>query len=99
MQRNIKKYNLAVMLIAVFPIGIVIRCLNVLDLFTIFLTSENCFIYPIIGTVLSVYSTTPLPPIGLWRDHLPYTSAIDVAAGNENIYCATPYSVFSITTR
>jgi len=40
----------------------------------------------------------PVPPIGFWRDHLPYNSAIDVAAGNEKIFCATPFSLFSITT-
>lgn len=37
-----------------------------------------------------------IPPIGQWRDHLPYHSAIDVSAGNNKIFCATPYSVFSI---
>ena len=41
-------------------------------------------------------SQDSLPPVGLWRDHLPYHSAIDVAAGNNKIYCATPYSVFSV---
>ena len=38
----------------------------------------------------------PIPPIGMWRDHLPYTSAIDVTAGKENIFCATPYSLFIV---
>ena len=37
-----------------------------------------------------------LQPIGLWREHLPYNSAIDVASDNEKIYCATPYSLFSV---
>lgn len=37
-----------------------------------------------------------LPSIGQWRDHLPYQSALDVSAGNGKVYCATPYSVFSI---
>jgi ligand-binding sensor domain-containing protein len=41
-------------------------------------------------------SQDSIPPIGQWRDHLPYHSAIDVAAGNNKIYCATPYSVFGI---
>lgn len=40
----------------------------------------------------------PLPPIGLWREHLPYNSAIDLATGNGKIYCATPYSLFSVAT-
>lgn len=41
-------------------------------------------------------SQQPIPPIGQWRDHLPYHSAIDVAAGNNKVFCATPYSVFNI---
>jgi hypothetical protein len=41
-------------------------------------------------------SQDSIPPIGQWRDHLPYHSAIDVAAGNNKIFCATPYSVFNI---
>ncbi len=40
----------------------------------------------------------PLPPIGLWREHLPYNSAIDVTAGEGKVYCATPYSLFSVST-
>jgi hypothetical protein len=32
----------------------------------------------------------------LWREHLPYQSAIDVTASAKKIYCATPYSLFSI---
>lgn len=32
--------------------------------------------------------------IGQWRDHLPYNKCIAVTEGNNNIYCATPYSVF-----
>src|SRR6187401_769487 len=41
-------------------------------------------------------SQDSVPPIGQWRDHLPYHSAIDVQAGNSRIFCATPYSIFSI---
>lgn len=40
----------------------------------------------------------PLPSIGLWREHLPYNSAIDLAIGNGKIFCATPYSLFSVAT-
>ena len=39
----------------------------------------------------------PLPPIGQWREHLPYNSAIDVTAGDGKVYCATPYSLFGVT--
>jgi Two component regulator propeller len=38
----------------------------------------------------------PIPPIGQWREHLPYNSAIDVTAGDGKMYCATPYSLFSV---
>ncbi|HNR15036.1 MAG TPA: two-component regulator propeller domain-containing protein [Chitinophagaceae bacterium] len=38
----------------------------------------------------------PSPPIGQWREHLPYNSAIDVTAGGDKVYCATPYSLFSV---
>lgn len=37
-----------------------------------------------------------IPPIGLWRDHLPYGSVIDIAGSHDRIYCATPYSLFSV---
>jgi hypothetical protein len=39
----------------------------------------------------------PLQPLGLWREHLPYNSAIDVAAAKDQVYCATPYSLFSVS--
>lgn len=35
-------------------------------------------------------------PVGQWREHLPYNSAIDLAAGNTRVFCATPYSLFSV---
>lgn len=38
----------------------------------------------------------PLPPIGQWRDHLPYKSALDVAAGDGKIFCATSFGFFSV---
>ena len=37
-----------------------------------------------------------LQPIGSWREHLPYHQAIAVAAGNEEIFAATPFSIFSV---
>ena len=45
-----------------------------------------------------LFAQQPVPPIGFWRDHLPYHSAIDVVAGNGKIFCATPYSLFSVAT-
>ncbi len=41
-------------------------------------------------------SQQPIPPIGQWREHLPYKSAIDVTSGDGKIFCATPYSIFSV---
>ncbi|MBL7744947.1 MAG: hypothetical protein JNN00_15850 [Chitinophagaceae bacterium] len=38
-----------------------------------------------------------IPPIGLWREHLPYNSATDVTSGEGKVYCATPYSLFTVT--
>ena len=37
-----------------------------------------------------------LQPVGQWRDHLPYHQAIAVTAQQSNIWCATPFSVFSV---
>lgn len=45
----------------------------------------------------ALHAQDPLPAVGLWREHLPYNSAIDVTAGNGKIYCATPYSLFSVS--
>jgi hypothetical protein len=41
-------------------------------------------------------SQDPVPVIGEWREHLPYNNAIDVTAGGGKVYCATPYSLFSV---
>jgi len=53
-------------------------------------------LYTLFTFIYRSYSQDSIPPIGQWRDHLPYHSAIDVAAGNNKIICATPYSVFSL---
>jgi hypothetical protein len=53
-------------------------------------------LYALFSFLSKGISQDSIPPIGQWRDHLPYHSAIDVAAGNNKIFCATPYSVFSI---
>ena len=37
-----------------------------------------------------------LPPIGSWREHLPYGSTIDVTASPNKVYTATPYSLYSV---
>jgi hypothetical protein len=43
-----------------------------------------------------IFSQQPLPPIGRWREHLPYKAAISVTAGDGKVYCATPYNFFSV---
>lgn len=35
-------------------------------------------------------------PVGNWRDHLPYHSAIKIVTGKNKMYCATPYSLFTV---
>lgn len=42
------------------------------------------------------FAQNTFPAIGLWREHLPYQSAIDVTASDKKVYCATPYSLFSV---
>jgi hypothetical protein len=56
------------------------------------------FILLLLQCVL-VKAQQSIPPVGFWRDHLPYTSVIDIAGGGDKIYCATPYSVFIINTK
>src|SRR5215212_2861409 len=46
--------------------------------------------------MFQVAAQSSLQGIGMWREHLPYNSAIDVTAGDNKIYCATPYSLFSV---
>ncbi|NTS39663.1 hypothetical protein HRG84_01995 [Flavisolibacter sp. BT320] len=38
------------------------------------------------------------PPLGMWREHLPYQVALDVTASGTTIFAATPLSLFSIDT-
>lgn len=38
-----------------------------------------------------------IPPIGMWREHMPYNSVIDLASDGDKVYAATPYSLFSVT--
>ena len=50
----------------------------------------------LLSFLVKAVSQQTIPPVGSWREHLPYHSAIDVAAGNNKIFCATPYSIFNI---
>ncbi|MET0465600.1 MAG: two-component regulator propeller domain-containing protein [Chitinophagaceae bacterium] len=45
---------------------------------------------------LSVHAQQRDVPLGVWKEYLPYNSAIDVTAGNGIVYAATPYSLFSV---
>ncbi len=51
--------------------------------------------YTLIYWLAPFYVTAQLPPIGQWRDHLPYSSTICVENTTERVFCATPYSLFS----
>jgi hypothetical protein len=55
-----------------------------------------CFIFllPVFGIS---FGQGP-PPIGQWREHLPWNNAINVALASPLIICATPYSVFTYDT-
>ncbi len=46
--------------------------------------------------ICAVQAQQPEPAIGLWREHLPYNSAIDLAAGEGKVFCATPYSIYAV---
>lgn len=50
-----------------------------------------CLVFLLPASVLS-----QAPPVGHWRDHLPYHQATQVAAGADKLWCATPWSIFSI---
>lgn len=43
-------------------------------------------------------SLAQIPPVGQWRDHLPYHQARLLSSGMGKIWCATAYSLFSIDT-
>lgn len=43
-----------------------------------------------------VQSQVQAPPIGNWRDHLPYHQVVQVAGTADKVWCATPWSIFSI---
>lgn len=50
------------------------------------------------GLFLALYSQaqSPIPPLGQWREHLPYRTVTHVVAGADKLYAATPYSLFSV---
>ncbi len=53
--------------------------------FILFLFIQSLIIQPLFSQEVG---------IGEWRDHLPYNSTVSVTSSKENIYCATPYSIF-----
>lgn len=49
----------------------------------------------LICSLLTLHSAAQeLPPIGSWREHLPFNNAIGVAV-ESSVYCATPYGFFT----
>lgn len=45
--------------------------------------------------ILSLWSNAQPGPLGTWREHLPYGSAIDLASIDSRIMAATPYALFA----
>jgi hypothetical protein len=45
----------------------------------------------------SIAAMAQLPAIGSWQEHLPYHRAIAVDRSSDRIWCATPYSLFSVS--
>lgn len=56
------------------------------------LSSSICFLV----TQFVSYSQPAPVPIGMWREHLPYKSVIDVTGGDGKVFAATSYSLFVI---
>ncbi len=54
------------------------------------------FVVAFLLIACTVSGQNNLPGIGLWREHLPYQSSIDVTASVNKIYSATPFSLFTI---
>ncbi len=50
----------------------------------------------IILLCISSYCVAQQLPLGTWRTHLPYNTAVDVCESNNYIYCATPQTVFAV---
>lgn len=46
--------------------------------------------------VIDAGAQNPQVPVGSWKEYLPYNSAIDAAAGDNKIFCATPFSLFTV---
>lgn len=40
-----------------------------------------------------------IPPIGAWREHLPFNNAVQVAVDGAEVLCATPYGFFRYDTK
>src|SRR5215210_4381694 len=51
---------------------------------------------PALLLTLNATAQNSFPPIGLWREHLPYGGTIDVTEADKKVYAATPYSLFSV---
>jgi len=45
---------------------------------------------------VAAFGQNTFPAIGMWREHLPYQGALDLAVTDKKVYAATPYSVFSV---
>lgn len=60
---------------------------------TSYLSSMRLLVFLIL-ILLSRPASSQIPPIGQWREHLPWNNAIQVAARSQDIIAATPYGIF-----
>lgn len=57
--------------------------------------NRKSLLFPLFLLIHAV-SAGQLQPVGQWRDHLPYQQAIAVERQQQTLWCATPFSVFSV---
>ncbi len=55
---------------------------------------SSCFLLLLLSTFL-LHAQDPAPPLGQWRDHLPYHSIQDIEILENRIVAASPYSFFT----
>ena len=57
---------------------------------------QKRFVFFLFMLFAGLCTRAQIPPIGQWREHLSYNQAIQVAGGKDLVYCATPYSIFTV---
>ena len=57
---------------------------------------QKWFVFLLLILCAGLATSAQIQPVGQWREHLSYNQAIQVAAGKDIVYCATPYSIFTV---